>query len=311
MVADTVWDVFGPDIDNYVEPFFGTGAVLFSRPGGAGKTETVNDADGLLANFWRAVQRDPDAVALHADNPVNECDLHARHLWLVGQRDRLTERLMGDAEWFDAKAAGWWCWGASCWIGGGWCTGKGPWVVGADGAIANRGSDGQGVNRKCPHLGNDGQGACDAYREHITAYMRSLADRLRRVRVCCGDWSRVCGPTPTTGMGRTAVFLDPPYADTAGRDPDCYALDCLSVAHDVRRWAIERGDDPMMRIALCGYEGEHDMPGDWLVHEWSARGGYGSQRTLTDNHNRHRERIWFSPHCITTEANHLFAETQP
>ena len=94
-VADLVWQGLG-DVDNYIEPFFGSGAVLFLRPRGAGRVETVNDADGFVANFWRALQRDADAVAYHADNPVNEVDLHARHIWLIGERERITERLMGD-----------------------------------------------------------------------------------------------------------------------------------------------------------------------------------------------------------------------
>lgn len=46
-VADLVWSRFGADVPNYVEPFFGSGAVLLGRPGGAGSTETVNDKDGL------------------------------------------------------------------------------------------------------------------------------------------------------------------------------------------------------------------------------------------------------------------------
>ena len=108
-VADVVWAALG-DVVNYVEPFFGSGAVLMLRPGGAGRIETVNDADGLLANFWRAIQKDSDAVAEYADWPVNEADLHARHLWLIGERERITERLMGDPEFYDAKAAGWWVW---------------------------------------------------------------------------------------------------------------------------------------------------------------------------------------------------------
>ena len=49
----------------------------------------------------------------------------------------------------------------------------------------------------------------------IVAYMRELAERLRKVRVCCGDWSRVCGPSVTIKHGITGVFLDPPYADEA------------------------------------------------------------------------------------------------
>ena len=51
-----------------------------------------------------------------------------------------------------------------------------------------------------------------------------------------------------------------------------------------------------MRIALCGYEGEHEMPSTWETVEWKANGGYGNQ--AGENNNAARERIWFSPHCL-------------
>ena len=116
-VADVVWERFG-DVRNYVEPFFGSGAVLLGRPGGARGTETVNDLDGFVANFWRAVALDPSAVWQWADSPVNEADLHARHVWLIQQMDDgFTDRLMGDPDFHDAKIAGWWVWGLCAWIG--------------------------------------------------------------------------------------------------------------------------------------------------------------------------------------------------
>ena len=128
-------------------------------------------------------------------------------------------------------------------------------------------------------------------------WFNALSDRLRRVRVCSGDWSRVCGPTPTYLLGRTAVFLDPPYADTAVRDNDLYRVDSLTVAHDVRDWAVEMGQRPDMLIALCGYEGEHTMHDNWDVYEWKAGGGYEGQAKIKSD-NRRRERIWFSPACL-------------
>ena len=39
------------------------------------------------------------------------------------------------------------------------------------------------------------------------------------------------------------------------------------------------------------------MPKDWQVVAWKARGGYGNQGGDDGDDNRHRERIWFSPHC--------------
>ena len=311
-VADVIWGALG-DCDNYVEPFFGTGAVLFLRPHEP-KIETINDADGFVANFWRAVKAAPDAVSEHADNPVNECDLHARHLWLIGQRERITDHLCGDPDWFDAKAAGWWCWGQCCWIAGGWCSGKGPWqsvdgvmVLGGAGQGVNRqrphlGDAGQGVNRQLPHLGDAGRDTIKLYREHIAEQIRWFANRLRRVRVCCGDWSRVVTKVPTFNHGTTGVFLDPPYSAEANRDMDCYAVDCGSVAHAVREWAIEAGKNPLMRIVLAGYEGEHAMPTDWRTVEWKAQGGYSNKATgeSQGKKNQHRERLWLSPACLAS-----------
>lgn len=304
-VASEVWKRFG-NVKNYVEPFFGSGSVLLSRPH-EGQIETVNDLDCYLANFWRAVQSDPDEVAEWANWPVNEADLHARHLWLLQYRPT---KVQGDPDYFDAKIAGWWLWGLCAWIGGGWCSGKGPWQS-IDGEIVDArkiGNAGRGINRKLPHLGDAGRGInrklpqLDTRLDYIRSTIAELSVRLREVRICCGDWTRVTGPAVTTNNGDTGIFLDPPYADTANRDNDLYREDSLTVAHDVRKWAVEHGSDPKMRIALCGYEGEHEMPPDWECLAWKAHGGYGAGRGRTGDQNKHRERIWFSPGCLRGES---------
>lgn len=46
MVADIVWQRFG-HVPNYIEPFFGSGAVLLGRPHSPG-IETVNDLDCMV-----------------------------------------------------------------------------------------------------------------------------------------------------------------------------------------------------------------------------------------------------------------------
>lgn len=302
-VSHLVWERFG-NVPNYVEPFFGSGAVLLNRPHAPG-IETVNDKDCFVANFWRALQADPEAVADAADNPVNEADQHARHLWLVQQGD-FRERMKTEPDFYDAKIAGWWVWGQCIWIGSGWCSVELPHLgnagKGVNRQLPHLGNAGTGVHRKLPHLGDAGTGErcvsdlTSGTRVHqaLLEYMRGLAERLRRVRVCCGDWSRVCGPSPTVKLGITGVFLDPPYfADRA----ELYAQEDFSVAPEVRRWAIERGDDPMMRIALCGYDGEHEMPETWECVAWKASGGYGSQGYGRGRENAGKERIWFSPYC--------------
>lgn len=308
-----IWDRRG-DVDNYVEPFAGSLAVLLGRPTPAG-SETVNDLDCYVANFWRAIA---------ADWPVNEADLHGRHTWLVG-RAEFRERMKTDPEFFDVKIAGWWVWGLSCWIGGGWCAlrekphRKVP-------SIYYRGDSGvHGVERKRPAMSADRQGnGCHGIRrqiprvdamcdtganntEDLVTWFEQLGSRLRRVRVACGNWSRVLGPTPlglTSNVPpnfRTAVVLDPPY-DLDHRDSGLYAQDgTATLSAEVRAWAIEHGNDRRLRIALCGYEGEHEMPDDWACVAWKAVGGYAN-RNAEQNDNAKRERIWFSPHCIDPEV---------
>jgi len=310
-VADAIWERLG-DTPNYVEPFFGSGAVLLRRPHEP-RIETVNDADGLVANFWRAVRQDPEQTAYHADWPVNENDLHARHSWLVAQKEPLQARLEGDVEFYDPKVAGWWAWGMSCWIGSGFCSGDGPWVIEGK-ELVNRQrphlKGGQGVNRQRPSLRSAG-GGMGVHRPTAELYdwFEALSARLRHVRVCCGDWTRVLGPSPTTELGVTGVFLDPPYLQH-DRSHDLYRLD-TDVAAAVKEWAVSHGHDPLLRIALCGYEGHHEMPPDWNIYAWKAKGGYGNtarnaDSAATGKANRHREALFYSPHCIGAKQKELF-----
>lgn len=276
------WLALG-DVGNYVEPFAGSLAVLLARPTPP-DVETVNDSDCYLANFWRSVQLDPDRVASYADWPVNEADLHARHAWLIEQSD-FRERLKSDPDFYDAKIAGWWLWGICAWIGRGWCKGK---------------------SRQIPHLADRGRGVNSptAASAGTPETMRVLRDRLRRVRVACGDWTRVVSNSvlyspiaERTQKNITGVFLDPPY-----QDGKIEYADGKGISRVVRDWAIEHGDNPKIRIVLCGYEGEHKMPESWRVISRVEKGGYGNQ---SGNKNRTRERLWLSPHCLPAESQPL------
>jgi DNA adenine methylase len=300
--ASIIWDRLG-NVTNYVEPFFGSGAVLLSRPK-IGHIETINDKDRFVANFWRATQKDPEQVTSYLDWPVNECDLTARHLWLINEGAMRIGRCDVDPDYYDPQVAGWWCWGVCNWIGSGWCSGNGPWSASDDGEWIKSDDAGRGINRQLPHLGNAGQGINRQL--PLLEWIIAISDRLRRVRVCCGDWSRVCGRSVTYRHGLTGVFLDPPYANTAGRTEGLYATDSLTIAHEAREWAIEEGSNPLMRIAFCGYEGEHTFPPDWDCISWKARGGFGNQGETTGRDNARRERLWFSPACVAPRQSDLF-----
>jgi DNA adenine methylase len=318
LACEPVWAAFG-DVDNYVEPFAGSAAMLLGAPDGK-RVETINDADGFVANFWRATANDCEAVAAHADWPCNETDLFARHSWLMRQRDGMLDRLHADPDWYDAKIAGWWCWGACNWIGSGWCSGTGPWVHDGERIVDSRQlphlsagqginrqlphlSAGQGINRKLPHLGDAGRGA------YIREWFSHLGARLRDVRVTCGDWRRVLTDSVTTRHGVTGVFLDPPYTK-GSMDYGAGGMG-LGIADDVRSWCLHNGDIKELRIVLCGHAGEHDslLQAGWLTREWTARKGYAMTEEAVQN--SASETLWCSPHCFGPETpaiGDLFAD---
>ena len=315
-ITKYVWQALG-DCAHYIEPFCGSCAVLLLRPGYDAQkyTETVNDADGHIANIWRALQADPDEVAKRCDWPVNHCCLIARKKRLNLETETLLERLCADETYFDPLLAGYYIWAASCWIGHGLIRptqiphmgdkGRG---VHAKGQRPHLGTKGMGVHAKGkrPHLGTKGMGV-HAKNVNIYEWFRQLSERLRYVRVVCGDWKRVCGGDwqdaswPTVGM-----FFDPPYSLAANRDPGIYAIDSLTVADDVREWCLARGDRKNYRIVLAGYYEEHDslLNHGWTVRKWTAQGGYSntSTKNKNSNQNRHREALFFSPHCVNKEV---------
>ena len=252
-------------------------------------------------------------------------------------------RLEGNPDWYDAKAAGWWVWGMALWIGGGFCAGSGPWVVeggqlihvgdAAPGIQRQRihvGDAGRGIQRKLIHVGNAGQGiqrqrihvgdagrgiqrqlihVGNAGQGGLYSYLRGLAERTARVRVACGDWQRVIGPSVTTNHGLTGVYLDPPYRFT-GRHAELYgAHESASVFDETVAWALAHGADPLLRIALSGYGDEDVMAAfaeaGWSALRWKAKKGYGGQRKGNSNENRNREVVWFSPQCLSPIAQEL------
>ena len=313
-------------------------------------SETVNDVDGLLVNALRSLQLSPDATADASSWYVSEADLVARQLAIVRWREeRDLERLMADPAYHDPVIGGYWLWGMSCWIGSGFANGDGPWVVGADGRLTRQPKSG-GVGKQLPHLSDTGQGVNRPQAREagvgtgaglaleddgdsaliipddlvfhsftmpeVKRWFQFLSARLRHVRICNGDWRRVVtsGAAFTLpvrqGDGPAGIFLDPPYAASAGRASDLYTHDDLNVAHDAREWAIAHGDDKRFRIVFAGYAGEHGSAfadAGWREIEWFRdgwlRGGMGVQSA--NGHQQDRERLFASPHCIKVELNDL------
>ena len=307
-VAAEIWRRFGMP-KQYIEPFCGSCAVLLHAPRIA-HLEVVNDMNGYIVNFWRAVKHQPDAVADAANYPVSHLDLGARHAWLTDQaRTQNLAASLADPNWpGDAKMAGWWVWGQCSWIGSGWCdwfrarqiphAGNAGRGIQAGGQIPHAGA-GRGIQAagQIPHVGDAGMGiqaagqiphAGDAGR----GWLLALAERLARVRIVHGDWQRCLNHH--YGQGNTAVFLDPPYRGTA------LLYGCQAVGKEVEQWCLVNGH---LRVALCGLDGEYGLPG-WERYAWTRnRLTYSSART------RAKEVIWFSPGCLTATAGRGDAAT--
>jgi DNA adenine methylase len=170
--------------------------------------------------------------------------------------------------------------------------------VQAIGKIPHAGDAGMGVQAigKIPHAGNAGMGA-DALMTSCGrtawAWLHRIADRLERVRVVHGDWSRCLNNH--FGGDDTAVFLDPPY-----RSYEAVYGKAGAVADAVEAWARE---NEHLRIALCGLQGDYALDG-WDAVEWSrGRLTYSGGQT-TDS-----ECVWYSPACLpaTLTQERLFA----
>lgn len=331
LIANQVWQAIG-DVASYCEPFAGSAAVLLARPGGAGRIETINDLSGHVCNFWRAVKHHHAGLLSLADQldyPVIEIDLHSRHRWLVAREESLKAEMDADPDACDVKAAAWWAWGLSAWIGSGWCSPRGArWDARPHLTDTGVGVHGRTLSTQVPHLSSTGAGVLarslveklpsiadsgkgtHSRRTPLETVIDDLAARIRRVRVLCGDWRRVVTPAALCNgpaNGRVGLFLDPPYlaeADGKKRTMGLYGKeDSADVAAEAAAWARSAAEEhPTWRIVLAGYEGEHDMPG-WEVVAWDTStglwgsGGYGRKAGNDAEANTARERLWLSPAC--------------
>jgi DNA adenine methylase len=311
-IAALVWQALG-DVGHYIEPFFGSGAVLLGRPDydPLRHVETVCDKNGLLCNVWRAMKAEPEKLAELCDWPVNHADLIARKRFLLTNEQSLLERLIENDEWYDLKAAAYWIWVASSSIGR-WENrpNERPQLSnGGQGVqrLSLRRNQRALINGQIPAVSDGRQGINKLairdgdVRANLMEWFEALAARLRYVRVVCGDWSRVCGGSWQDNIGTVGIFFDPPYSHDIGRDNRVYYCD-EDVSRDVGKWALERGQRPSYRIVVAGYEGEHPEleEAGWCVVKWHTRGGYGNQGKA-ENTNRFRERLWLSPHCVDAE----------
>lgn len=287
--AKEVWARLGnPDV--YVEPCGGSLAVLLSRPHEP-RAEIVSDTSGLVCNFFRALRADPEGLALTADYPTIDDDLIARHRWLMRWRDGNAHRLVEDPDWYDLKAAGWWGWGASSWVGSGWC------LIDEDKRPKLPDGGGQGIQAQRTELtGEVGTG------ERLVPWFRPLARRLSRVVILNRDWKVAVTDTALREHRKQSlsvgIFLDPPYR-TFGRKATLYESDLEGTsdgtAHETWEWARFTGE--RYRIAYACREGDVEPPPGWEVIRMDFAG------IKRADHRERRDMVLFSPACILPQPS--------
>lgn len=262
-VAPIIWERFG-NPSYYYEPFGGSLGTLLKRPAPTAlnerqRYEYVGDADCLITNFFRAAKlANPEDLARLADWTTSQLDLEARSAWLKTQRRSLHEGLIGDPKWYDLECAAYFVWVQSVKIS-----------TNGTSVVLRRTA---GVRRR---------------NQDLTEYFTALAERLKHVVIHYGDWTKLANAAGMESLhSDTAILLDPPYKYATGRQKGLYVTDSGDVAAYVHRWALARAaTNPKLKIALCGFDGEHKLPPSWEEFAWSSKLGKG------------RERIWFSPSC--------------
>ena len=289
--SETIWEYLG-DPDVYAEPCGGSIAALLDRPT-APRSEIICDTSGHVVNLWRATKNDTDAVALHGDYPTFQQDLSARHKWLIQWAKENAERLSEDPDFYDAKAAGWWAWGASSWIGSGWCIkdeDKRPHI--ADGLT------GRGIQvQRNGFLGLIGEG------ERYKPWFQLLAERLSRVIVLNRDWKAAVTPSALRDYEKhnftIAVFLDPPYRTEHRQKHPLYQSDVDGTsdktAEDTWEWAQVHGE--RYRIGYACREGDILVPRGWATRTMGFQGiSRADRRSNTDM-------IIFSTACMRVQQS--------
>lgn len=295
-VAEIVWRALGEPA-RYIEPFFGSGAVLLARPNYNPLThsEIVNDLDGFICNVWRSLKYSANETADYCDWPKSHADLMARKKHLIEKEKYLLENLVKDPKWHDPELAGYWIWAAGSSIGG---------VLASVNGIPSI-SDGTGVHaysyRRFSSRKQQTESDAIFHKSHSLYYtFGRLSERLRHVEVVNGSWDRVCGGNWQGRRGTCGVFLDPPYG-VQDISHTLYRHDSLGIAQKACAWAKQKGSDPNFRIVIAGYEEHWSLiEAGWTAQRWSANGGYSNQNK-SGNPNKHRECLYFSPHCLIHE----------
>ena len=326
--APLIWRLFGR-VYRYVDPFMGSLSVPLACPYEIPRV-VVNDLNCLLVNFWRALQRDPEAVAYWAEYPSSHVDLMARREWLRQQWPTAVQAMQLDPEWHDARMAGWYVWVVSNAID--LTKNLRPATVDMQQAYAKAVAtarqfrldwDTQTLDTPdiSPVLGQQKQrvmrprGPQDKTSDQISMWIGGLAEHMRTWIIICKDWTSIVssrvilGTIPSEAPHVCALLLDPPYDTGVVPRGKVYAVDDTQIASTVRGWLFTPNEKdgiipwyhPRLRIILCAYEGDHDPLPDSRTYRWSDRSDAHNQIPISHRPQK-KEILIANPACLDPDG---------
>lgn len=241
------WNIAGqivnliPEHHSYVEPYFGSGAVLFNNP--ASDIETINDLDSEVTNLFQCVQKDSERLArLVMTTPFS--------------REEYEKQFEGKAETLYAssfqRAAGFLI---RCWQGHGFRT------------------NGYKVGWKNDVVGRERAYALwNWYR--LPEWIIDIAERLRKVQI---ENRPAIEVIKRFDYPDVFMYLDPPYI-LGSRTGKQYMHEMTDADHEELLKTILLSK---AKIMISGYETEmyNDYLKDWRKETFSSCAEHGKPRT--------------------------------
>lgn len=190
-MADTINALLGTESGSYVEPFFGSGAVLLSRP--AAKVELVNDINDELVNFYRVLR-----------DEVTRYRLIDALVWTPFSRKELLESSEPGGENLDAVEKA-----------------RRFFVRANQGYVGGHGTN--WTSTLNPTSGHSNATKWNNYRTRLFA----VAERLQNVQIECADVMSVLEKVSSVSASGLALYVDPPYLKHT-RNGSSYAHDAMT-----------------------------------------------------------------------------------
>jgi site-specific DNA-adenine methylase len=272
------------EVDMRIDAFTGSSAWILASE--SVKYEVINDADGYVVNYLRAVREAPDDVARYLDFPLAELEIMATGIFQKYNLPELVARLGADPDYYDAKTAARWAYLMAHKITlaaperGAWGVENGKLTFGVKDGIKRCGSNFPGSF--LVRLVKEGK---------VAEYLNALSARLKNVTILWNDFEAVLNSFVTNKRnGTIGILLDPPY--TSMKRDITYFTESADVWDRAARWAVANGEKQHLRIAVCGYftdEADAIFPQNWERYRWKQAGWLPQQQ---------KECIWFSPLCV-------------